>query len=752
MQRIPRAVPAFLVPILWTFPTFAQGPISLFNLEPNGNDGGFPLNGFEFSGDLGMHVSAIGDMNGDGFEDFISSAIYADVVAEAEGQSYVLFGSTSGDAVNATSIVGGTRGFVINGVDNGDLSGWAPAGVGDVNGDGIPDVAMQTKNPDFDDDDGHVWVVFGKSSGTAVSGASITAGTGGFVIDGGDGDQLGWTLDGLGDMNGDGFDDLAIGAPGNGFVYVVFGKSNTTAVDADDLATGAGGFRIFPTPFDIDIGRLVSGAGDVNGDGIPDLLIGDDFESPNSRAQAGITYVVFGKIDNSNIDLDDIIAGAGGFAVSGARAGDSSGGNAAGAGDVNGDGLGDIIIGARGVNPSSRNDAGAAYVVFGKTNTTAVDLLDVEAGTGGFVINGAFANGFAGTGVSSAGDVNGDGLADLVVGANEATGVSAPGRVYVVYGKASGTSVDLLNVEANTGGYAIHATDVGGDFGMSVDSADVNGDGKPDVIAGGPNQDVLAAADEGRVWTIFNPLSLSSSAMYQQRTRIGDGASGTVVPPTRFRDARATIDFPNDDTADNGAGAASTESVTLTRSGSSITNLPIRPARVRWLLASNRAGSASAVVTLRYTPAEVSHLVESSLRLYQAPTIAGPWTDITDALNTGRNEISGEVTSFGHFAIGGDSILPNDETWVDFDFVGQEQGTQVAPFNTIHEGAQFIEAGGTINIFAGTTPENVSIAKPMTLVNEGPGIVRIGDESSRSAERTAGARTQVGFVAPIVIR
>ncbi len=114
--------------------------------------------------------------------------------------------------------------------------------------------------------------------------------------------------------------------------------------------------------------------------------------------------------------------------MNGIDVGDQSGRSVSGAGDVNGDGLPDLIVGAR----------GESYVVFGKAGTTPVNLSDVAAGTGGFVMNGIDVDDFSGGSVSGAGDVNGDGLADLIVGASSADpgGRDRAGESYVVFSPA----------------------------------------------------------------------------------------------------------------------------------------------------------------------------------------------------------------------------------------------------------------------------------------------------------------------------
>ncbi|OJA03029.1 hypothetical protein BGC33_01315, partial [Bathymodiolus thermophilus thioautotrophic gill symbiont] len=122
----------------------------------------------------------------------------------------------------------------------------------------------------------------------------------------------------------------------------------------------------------------------------------------------------------------------------------------------NGDGLDDLIVGAYYDSRSNNDDDSGVsknYVVFGKTNATAVNLSEVTSGMGGFVINGEESESISGISISSAGDVNDDGLDDLIIGsrwANLSTGVNAAGKSYVVFGKVDTTAVNLSKIASGT--------------------------------------------------------------------------------------------------------------------------------------------------------------------------------------------------------------------------------------------------------------------------------------------------------------
>ena len=467
---------------------------SSFDLSALDGTNGFRIDGIDAGDQSGYSVSAAGDVDGDGIGDVIVGARYAYVAGigsgENVGESYIIFGSDQGFASSLDlSTLDGANGFRIVGADSLDVSGYAAAAAGDVNGDGLGDVIIGAPGGDAGAlNSGESYVVFGSNNGFASSiNLSLLDGTNGFRIDGIDiVDVNGNSVSGAGDINGDGIDDIIIaarnaGQTNNGESYVVFGSdaSFSASLDLSEL-DGSDGFRItgFDT-FNVN-GLTVSEAGDVNGDGFDDVIIG----VPNGDAGgalSGESYVLFGT-PSFTAGLFDVASldGTNGFRIDGVAPSDLSGLSVSGAGDVNGDGIDDLIIGAYGAELT----AGESYVIFGSDTGFAASLdLSSLDGSNGFLISGIDVSDQSGFAVSGAGDVNGDGVDDLIIGAPlaAANGANRSGESYVVFGNAPPviSGLETASVPENQ----TFVLDI-----EASDNADSEGSGLAYALTGGADQ------------------------------------------------------------------------------------------------------------------------------------------------------------------------------------------------------------------------------------------------------------------------
>ncbi|MCE3289899.1 MAG: repeat protein, partial [Caulobacter sp.] len=312
---------------------------------------GFRVTGETVSDYAGASLSAAGDVNGDGFEDFIVGAWLTNLNGPNTGATYLVFGKAGGFAPSLSlQTLNGANGFRIMETTPG-ADAFSVSGGGDYNGDGYDDILIGTRwdNASYR---GGAYVVLGKNTAFAANvDPSGLNGTNGFRLVGAiDQGQAGRAVSNAGDVNGDGVDDFLVAAPYadnfNGVTYLVFGRESGFPASIQLSAIdGSNGFRLTGVESGKVSGFSASGGGDINGDGYDDLIIG----SPNAFApefRMGATYVVYGKASfTAALSLGDL-NGANGFTIGGEAARSNSAHSVANAGDVNGDGYDDMIIGA----------------------------------------------------------------------------------------------------------------------------------------------------------------------------------------------------------------------------------------------------------------------------------------------------------------------------------------------------------------------------------------------------------------------
>jgi hypothetical protein len=385
----------------------------------------------EAAGDeAGMVISGAGDVNADGLYDLLIAAPNNAETSPVAGQVYLVLGRVAGWM---TGVSLSTADASFTGECSVDHAGEALAAAGDVDGDGLDDFLIAAAdNGEVATGAGQVYLVLGRSVGWAMDAGLVWADAS-FLGESGS-DCAGQAVAGIGDLDGDGLSDLVIGASGNsetaqraGQVYVVMGRDTGWAMDQSLSSAEAS----FLGEADSDYaGFAVASPGDTDGDGYDDLLVGargNDAGGPES----GQVYLFLGRATGWSMDTPLANADA---SFVGEWAYDELGrslGVATAPTDLDGDGLADLLLGAQ-KNDAAASQAGKMYVFFGNPAGWAMGTLAADADA---YFLGEAQNDETGYSIASAGDVDGDGLSDLLVGSpyNDESGADA-GQAYLVLG------------------------------------------------------------------------------------------------------------------------------------------------------------------------------------------------------------------------------------------------------------------------------------------------------------------------------
>jgi hypothetical protein len=476
------------------------------------------------TGDLRNDIPSLatGDFNDDGIDDLLMGARFADGPDDSRedaGEAYVILGSP--DLGGTIDLAQGEQDLTILGANEKDNLGYGVLAA-DINDDGVVDIVVSaplSEGPghDFRNDRGEVYVIFGRSDLPEV--VDIAEAEQDFTVVGAEGFSLMGDSMASGDINGDGIDDLVLGAPfagrepGSahggprtqlGEVYVVFGSRELG--DTVSIPQGEYDIRLSGPEQWSELGDAMA-AGDVNGDGVDDIIaVAEAADWPdNDRRNVGIVYVVYGSASLSG--LVDLAKEEQDITIIGADADDALG-FCASSGDINADDIDDMLLVAQRADGTigDRTTSGVAYVIFGSSDLEGtIDTLQDEHDV---TIVGPQAHALLSSCLAGP-DIDGDGTGDIMLGTSSVRTADMSrdlaGAAYIMLGPLeAGATLDLGSEDTDVVFYGAESRDR---LGAAVRAADLNGDGRQEIIlvaaqAAGPDNARPAA---GEVYVVSAP-------------------------------------------------------------------------------------------------------------------------------------------------------------------------------------------------------------------------------------------------------
>ncbi|TXT64999.1 MAG: hypothetical protein BAJALOKI1v1_480008 [Promethearchaeota archaeon] len=451
----------------------------------------------EKSGDnLGQSLIGLGDINSDGYNDF---ALGAPNALGGKGVVYIFLGDDNLEWSKNLNVSNANASFI--GENTGDFAGYSIAAGGDITGNEYDDFIIGAYGYNASNGfEGKTYLIEGKGSGWTKN-MSLSTAKGSFIGENTN-DNSGFCISGVGDVNGDNYNDFIIGAYGHnvsdgfeGKSYLIRGK-RTGWINNNNL-TNAGAFFIGESSYDLS-GMVLSGVGDVNSDNLDDILIGAPNNSEHGLS-TGQVYLILGdaNIWGNTYNLSSVDA-----SFYGEFMGDSLGDAMDGLGNVNNDNYDDFIIGAR-LNSDGASGAGKSYLFFGSSSGWS---MDTNCSNANISFIGTNTNEESGSSLAGIGDINADGKDDFLIGApNNSEGANNRGKTYLFFG-SDFNGISTINLtEANASYIGENAYDLSGS--SIAGAGDLNGDNSTDFFIGAYNNSE-GGNGAGKVYLCFGIAEL----------------------------------------------------------------------------------------------------------------------------------------------------------------------------------------------------------------------------------------------------